>query len=390
MEEYGNSPLARELMLEYAHLTGLDPVGAHLQRYLWTDAFAVCNYLELFRRTGDPAYRDLGLHLIDLVHQTLGRHRDDDSRTGSISGLPEREGRLHPTRGGLRIGKPENERKAGESFDERREWDQDGQYYHYLTKWMHALNAAGRVTGDPIYLQMAMELAQAAHAGFTYTSPSGGRRMYWKMSIDLTRPLVPSMGLHDPLDGFVTYSELRIASRAAGRPELPDLSAEITDMADICGGTGSWATEDPLGIGGLIFDASRIAQLMVRGDFQHPGLLETVVDSALLGLASFSRSNTLQCPAGYRLAFRELGLAIGLSAVDRLQERIGANPDLFGQKSPLHRRIKVLAEYLPIGETIRRFWTDGRNQAADTWTGHREINMVMLATSLAPDSFLAV
>jgi hypothetical protein len=33
--------------------------------------------------------------------------------------------------------------------------------------------------------------------------------IYWKMSIDLSRALVPSMGQHDPLDGFVTYVQPR-------------------------------------------------------------------------------------------------------------------------------------------------------------------------------------
>ena len=36
--------------------------------------------------------------------------------------------------------------------------------------------------------------------------------MYWKMSIDLSRPLVNSMGHHDPLDALVTYMELRANS----------------------------------------------------------------------------------------------------------------------------------------------------------------------------------
>jgi hypothetical protein len=31
-----------------------------------------------------------------------------------------------------------------------------------------------------------------------------------------------------------------------------------------------------------------------------------------------------------------------------------------------------------------------RNQKVTTWTGHREINMVMLATNLALDGFLAL
>ena len=74
---------------------------------------------------------------------------------------------------------------------------------------MHALHQAARVTNDVKYLTWAIELAQTVHAAFTYLPLSGGRkRMFWKMSTDLTRPLVPSMGQHDPLDGFVTYHEL--------------------------------------------------------------------------------------------------------------------------------------------------------------------------------------
>ena len=127
------TPTVRGLMAEFAARTGLDPPHTRPRRYLWTDAYAVCNYLELSRRTGNGVYRDLALRLVDQVHHTLGRHREDDSRTGWISGLPEEEGEAHPTRGGLRIGKPLPERRLGEPFDERLEWDRDGQYYHYLT-----------------------------------------------------------------------------------------------------------------------------------------------------------------------------------------------------------------------------------------------------------------
>jgi hypothetical protein len=61
--------------------------------------------------------------------------------------------------------------------------------------------------------------------------------MYWKMGIDLSRPLVPSMGQHDPMDGFVTYNELQVT--AAKDPEKSvekDLRPEISDMASICEG----------------------------------------------------------------------------------------------------------------------------------------------------------
>lgn len=383
--------LVREIMLDFARLTGLEPPETYPRRYLWTDAFAVCNYLELFRRTEDKFYLDLALRLVDQVHHTLGRHRDDDPRRGWISGLDPEEGERHPTRGGLRIGKRLNERKADEPQDERLEWDQDGQYYHYLTKWMHALNRVSRATRDPKYLGWAMELAKAAHARFTY--PTGGRRMYWKMSIDLSYPLVSSMGQHDPLDGLVTYSELQAAAESEDfkNSSLPDLKDEIADMAGICRGVGaSLATADPLGIGGLLFDASRIAQLMTKGGFDYAGLLETVVYSAWLGMESFARGRTLEFPAEYRLAFRELGLSIGLAAVEDLQKMIAENPGLFGREGSLHQRTEDLMEYVPLGDAIERFWTEAENRKAATWTEHREINMVMLATSLAPGEFLAI
>jgi hypothetical protein len=391
MNRTRTTALAHEFMQDYARLTGLDPPGAHPRRYLWTDAFAVCNYLEFFQKTHNETYRELALRLVDQVHHTLGRHRDDDSRTGWISALSLQEGELHPTSGGLRIGKSLPEREIFEPYNEQREWDRDGQYYHYLTKWMHALNRVSRVTGNPDYVTWAIELAHTAHARFTYLPAAGGRkRMYWKMSINLTRPLVPSMGQHDPLDGLVTYNELHLtATRDFGQSVQPVLVQEMADMTGICRGM-NLATDDPLGIGGLLSDASRITQLTIRGGPVHAGLLETLFDSALTGLDSLTESGFLELPARNRLAFRELGLSIGLKGVEKLPEWIRKKPNSFDRTGFLHQRIEALLEYMPLREKIEQFWLDGKNRESGTWTGHREINMVMLATSLAPDGFLGI
>ena len=390
MEPTSTIAAARSLMLDYASITGLHPTGATPRRYLWTDAFALCNLLELYRQTNDGELRDLALRLVDQVHHTLGRHRSDDPRSGWISGLGDAEGELHPTRGGLRIGKRLNERRLDEPPDERLEWEQDGQYYHYLTKWMHALNRVSRVTGVPVYAAWAMELAQSAHAAFTFASSRGGpRRLYWKMSIDLTRPLVPSMGQHDPLDGYVTFSELQASVGEFGLPPQFGLEAEIANLAAICRGK-DWATDDPLGIGGLLSDAWRIAQLTDMGVFRDTQLLESVVDAALAGLEAFMGGNPLNIPAAYRLAFRELGLSIGLKGVVPLRGWSERHPEFIAPKSPLERMIEALAGYLPLAGEIEGFWLEGRNREAGTWRDHREINMVMLATSLAPDGFLTM
>ena len=392
MNRNADPALVPAIMLDFARVTGLEPARGLSKRYLWTDAFAVCDFLGLFRRQNDPKYLELGLALVDRVQQTLGRHRADDPRRGWISGLDEEEGRRHPTRGGLRIGKPLNERRSGEPMDEGLEWERDGQYYHYLTKWMHALSRVSRTTGSPTYLEWALELAKTAHAAFTYSPPSGGpKRMYWKMSIDLVRPLVTSMGSHDPLDGFVTYSELQAAAVDLKGPSLPGLEDEIADMSEILRDTGlDLATDDPLGIGGLLSDASRIAQLGVRNGKPLGRLLESVLDSALQGLKAWSRGPALEDPAEYRLAFRELGLSIGLSAVGNLREAIEREPGLSGWDSSSRRLVQALLEYLPLRDSIERFWKDRKNRGSAAWVEHREINMVMLATSLAPEGFLSI
>ena len=381
----------RDIMTEFAKQTGLSPAGKVPRRYLWTDAFAVCNFLELYRQTGEEKYKHLALHLVDQVHRILGRHREDDPRTGWISGLDESEGKRHPTKGGLRIGKEMNERKPSEPLDERLEWDRDGQYYHYLTKWMHALNRVSRVTGDSTYNRWAVELAKTAHARFTYVPSSGGqKRMYWKMSIDLSDPLVPSMGHHDPLDGFITYNQLQ--STAAKEPEKSeglDLRAEIADLAEICKGK-NWVSDDPLGIGGLLSDSYRVAQLMANKYFEQTDLLGVLLDSSLPGLESFARKNPLKFPADYRLAFRELGLSIGLHAVEKLRGLIEENRGFFAEKLPLHSRMENLMQYQSLGEGIETFWLEDANREASSWTEHRDINMVMLATSLSSEGYLTL
>jgi hypothetical protein len=379
------------IMTEFAAGTGLSPLQEVPRRYLWTDAFAVCNFLELFRQTGDETHKDLALSLVDQVHQTLGRHREDDPRTGWISGLDEPQGKAHPAKGGLRIGKTMNERGPDDPFDERLEWDRDGQYFHYLTKWMHALNRVSRVTGNSTYNRWAMELAKTAHARFTCGPDSGGRkRMYWKMSIDLSYPLVPSMGQHDPLDGLITYSQLQeTGSRDTETPGALDLREEITDMAAMCEGM-SWATDDPLGLGGLLSDAFRVAQLIVKENPQLYNLLDILLDSSQLGLQAYARNNALNLPADYRLAFRELGLSIGLGALERLKGLTKKKQAPLHDKKSLLCRIENLFTYGPLGETIESFWLDLANRQAETWKAHRDINMVMLATSLAPDGYLSL
>jgi hypothetical protein len=320
--------IAAQLMSAFASPTGLYPASENQQRYLWTDAFAVCNFLELFERTSDELYRRCATDLIDQVHQVLGRYRADDVRRGWISGLDEETGQRHPTRRGLRIGKTLKERQSSEPIDERLEWDRDGQYFHYLTKWMHALCRAALVTGVSTYIGQALELVEAAFSGFVQRSASGDVvGIYWKMSTDLSRPLTFAMGLHDALDGFITFREVQ-HTRSKMRPKtaVPNLTSAIETLSKLCRNR-DWTTNDPLGIGGLLFDACRLSPLTDGHADQE--LLEHLTDACEKGVRAFLASRSLMRPASQRLAFRELGLAIGLKAVPTIIDRTHRTRDQY-------------------------------------------------------------
>ncbi len=372
------------LMMDFARRTGLGSECA-ARRYLWTDAFAVCNFLGLARATGDPGYLLLALQLVDQVHRSLGRHRTDDPRSGWISGLDEGEGEAHPTRAGLRIGKELPERSADEELDEQLEWDRDGQYFHYLTQWMHALDQTARATGRPHLNLLARELAETAQAAFSYPTATGRPRMHWKMSIDLSRPLVLSMGHHDPLDAYVID---RVLLATAARPLIgPDLEQALGQAAAMIEG-GEWATPDPLGIGGLLWDAARLQQLPALGGSAEPGLVEALLTAALAGLEYYARREDPEQPAEFRLAFRELGLAIGLHAVQRMAGEAEADPP--ATSATIRARLQMLGRHLALAERIESFWLDPAHRQGGGWPEHRDINEVMLATSLVPDGFLAL
>ena len=389
MDEPQTTAFVRALMAAFAERTGL--IGERPpRRYLWTDAFAVCNFLALERRTGDGAHLALAKRLVDQVHRVLGRHRGDDGRAGWLSGLAEQEGAAHPTLGGLRIGKPLPERRPDEPIDERLEWERDGQYFHYLARWMHALVRLGRETGESAYLRWGSELALTAYHRFTVVPrPGARRRMVWKLSIDLTRPLVAAMGQHDPLDGLVTALELRAAAAALGEDPAVDLTTPIAGYGAM-GAGANLATTDPLGIGGLLSAADTLSALAGEGVAGLADLVVTLLDEARRGLEDpTTREGILDLPARDRLAFRELGLSIGLRAVRRTRERLDRDPAAPSALPYLPGSPDRLRRHDGLVETIEGCWLDPAHRADANWQAHEDINAVMLATSLAPEGYLA-
>lgn len=378
---------ARSIIDDFAARTNLLTEDPSV-RYLWTDAFAVFAMIALARSADAPSYLDMAKRLVDDVHRTLGRHRDDDERSGWISGLSETEGDAHPTRGGLRIGKPLPERAPDEPSDERVEWERDGQYFHYLTKWMHALHRLSFATGEAKYNEWALELSRAAHRAFvTHASDVGHPRIHWKMSIDLSRPLVASTGQLDALDGYVTMSVLRTSDAEAGVPRNGFFDRATNELFGVCG-CMSWVKGDALGIGGLLVDATILMQLITLRRIEQPDLLDELLRDTLQCLRVYEKYESTAGPSSDRLAFRELGLSIGMHGCEIMRECLTRAPERFRHYDEISSLVHAIGGFAPLREPIERYWLREYAESSRAWRGHEDINAVMLATSLLPGGYL--
>ena len=137
------------------------------------------------------------------------------------------------------------------------------------------------------------------------------------------------------------------------------------------------------GLGGLLALAWWTAWLGDRGR-GDPELLEILLRDAAAGLSDFVRTAELDALAGWRLAFRELGLAVGLSAAERLAAAAGEG----GEGSVPAGPADSLRDYLPLRREIEEYWLREEHRQASTWREHRDISRVALVTSLAPGGYL--
>jgi hypothetical protein len=204
----------------------------HRGRYLWTDAFAVINFITLSKECSDTKYLGLAKRLIHTVHETLGRTRDGTARLPGATGED-------PLKGGLRIGK----HQATGS-------DADGQYHHYLTIWMFALCAMSIVSNEKWYNDRAISLAKAIHPHFMVNRDSSRPRMFWKMSVDLRTPSVETEGNTDPILGYVIFNLLQ---KTAGKSVLAQEISEYKKILDAR--RQHCKLEDPLDLGMILWIA---------------------------------------------------------------------------------------------------------------------------------------
>jgi len=319
---------AKQILEAFFHRT-----STAKKRYLWTDSFAIVGFVKLDQRKYAV---DLAKQVIDV----LGK-----SRTGEwLSGDPNR-----PTLKGLRIGKPLDERKPNEPYDPDLEWERDGQYYHYATKFAWALQILAETepseTESTKYISLATDLMLGVNNGFIRVD-DGTPKMYWKMDVKLSRPVVPSQGQHDPIDGYITCLNLGIPQTSLQNLKKMAFSSDLV-------------TVDLLGIGGLLMDCARTKQT-------DPQLFQKIQQATERSLDLFlhmKAQKQMNLPATQRLCFREMGLSIGAAMA----------------KS---RGVAFSTDFGSLETAINEFWKVPGNRKNTTYKQHEDINDVMRACSL--------
>jgi len=245
------------------------------------DAFGVCNYITLYYETGEIKYLDAADALIESVHNILGKDRSGKFRLGNATDE-------EPLKAGLRIGKADPEGHP----------DGDGQYFHYLTKWMFALNRMSIARGISRYNDWAIQMAKSVHPHFVYQRETSRPRMHWKISIDMSQATVRSEGNLDPFDGYVTYRILQESS--ANKDEL---KTEIADFKKIVDSKfHSYRSDDPLDLG---------EALWISHWYADESWAKTIATISLQSLEEIWQTY-FKMPKQFRLAFREFGTTIGV------------------------------------------------------------------------------
>jgi len=302
-------------------------------RYLWTDAFGVVNYLSLFKQTNDLQFLEQAESLISDVHSTLGFERNLKQRLKLAS-------QENPCAAGLRIGKVADE---GEE-------DGDGQYWHYLTKWMFVLNRMSLVKRDSKFNDWAITMAKNVVPKFVSTQNPEKPRMFWKLSIDLSHPVVLSEGNLDPFDGLVTLQLLQQSLPQEKRAVLDSEICLFTKM--VMNKYKRYYSNDPLDLGEALWLSSWALKFPQNHEWaSHVQRISQSCLEQLFTNGYFDESER------YRLAFREMGTTIGIQV-----------SKLSSSEKRWENRV----------QSLHQFW-DSRIYRRD-----RDISPVMYCTSLLP------
>jgi len=133
--------------------------------------------------------------------------------------------------------------------------------------------------------------------------------MFWKMSMDLSKPLVYSEGNLDPIDGYVTF---QILQKTVGDPSV--LAEEIRDYKKIVDTKfEQYYSGDPLDLGMTLWTSHW---------FDKEEEWSTKLSERAFRCLRILKDEELyfEEPPAYRLAFREFGTCLGIRCYEVEEE----------------------------------------------------------------------
>jgi hypothetical protein len=261
--------------------------------------------VSLHRQLGYRSYLDEAEWLVGEVDRVLGRAR------------------------GIRIGEAS---------------DRDGQYFHYLAKWLFALGRLGQLKGE--YRNRAIALAHDIHRAFVIP----GMGVIWKMKEDLSGPY-PGFGLGslDAFDGYVVYRLLDEQALAREIAEMRDLVERHYRQLSI---------DQDLGLGMMLWLAHFFPD-EPWARVQIPRSLAMLDRMWIDPPGYFCRAPRLP---HLKFAFTNYGISLGLQAVQRHPDRVARinaffdayrSGDEYDREAITH--VMACTSHFP-GEFLRRNW----------------------------------
>ena len=167
-----------------------------------------------------------------------------------------------------------------------------------------ALNRFSIISGEIEYNDMAISMAESILAKFMTGTSATRPRIFWKMSMDLSRPLVASEGNLDPIDGYLTYKLLRsthgVDSSIIGKETV--LLKKIVDSK-----VDDYDSSDALDIGMTLWTAHWFNP--------EEEWARRLTRRALACLKVLIQNKRFDGSTARRLAFREFGTALGVNSV---------------------------------------------------------------------------
>jgi len=113
---------------------------------------------------------------------------------------------------------------------------------------------------------------------------------------------------------------------------------------------------------------------MADGYLRQTDLLKILLDSARLGFGGLWSNEPLEAPGQIPSGLPGVGIVHRFTGCEKIRAMVDENIDPGPMADILRTSMMALMGFEPLIETIEQYWLEPANQAAESWTGHLEIN----------------